>query len=235
MYFHIDEAGNTGNNIFDQHQPRLSYGVLSRTKNVDVLAQTMHKKILQIVGKDQLHANEFGIAGITRIALLLMQLHRRIKFDFDYYFIEKRDYALVLFFEKVFDAGLNEAVPWHAYWTPLRYVLLRKLGTLFDLELLKKAWELCIAKKVHGGEDDIRDLLAEVRNRAVASSLDGRTKEIILDALDFGLREPLALDFGAFDPKLTAPNSVAFQFVVSCIARRTRKKRRVRPRALLHK
>ena len=26
MFFHIDEAGNTGMNLFDRNQPRLSYG-----------------------------------------------------------------------------------------------------------------------------------------------------------------------------------------------------------------
>lgn len=42
-----------------------------------------------------------------------------MEFDFDYYFIEKPDYALVLFFDAVFDAGLNEAVKWDVYWTPM--------------------------------------------------------------------------------------------------------------------
>lgn len=44
-----------------------------------------------------------------------------MQFDFDYYFIEKPDYVLVLLFDAVFDAGLNEAVKWDVYWTPLRY------------------------------------------------------------------------------------------------------------------
>ena len=45
MYFHIDEAGNTGNNLFDSDQPRLSYGVLSSLVNADALCIDVHKNI----------------------------------------------------------------------------------------------------------------------------------------------------------------------------------------------
>ena len=46
MFFHIDESGNTGNNLFDANQPVLSYGVLSCRTNVDVLCSGLHKQIL---------------------------------------------------------------------------------------------------------------------------------------------------------------------------------------------
>jgi hypothetical protein len=66
----------------------------------------------------------------------------------------------------------------------------------------------------------------EVKSRAENAPLDARSKELIIDALDFGIRKPLSLDFGHPDQKIISPNAVGFQFVVAAIARRTRKKRR---------
>jgi len=226
MFFHIDESGNTGNNLFDENQPRLSYGLISSTTNVDALCIAEHNAIKKIIDADLIHANMLGIGGLVKIAPLLIKIQKKIKFDFDYYFIEKLDYALVIFFDAVFDAGLNDAVKWDSYWTPLRYVLIHKLSILFDEDLLRESWRLSIAKRIENHEDDIISLLLEVRCRAESSPLDARSKELIIDALNFGISKPLALDFGHPDQKMISPNAVAFQFVVSAIARRTRKKRR---------
>ncbi|WP_442497991.1 hypothetical protein [Methylobacter sp. sgz302048] len=85
MYFHIDEAGNTGNNLFDSAQPRLSYGVLSSLRNVDALCTDIHKEIQREIGDGQIHANQLGFGGLVRIAPLLIEIQRKMEFDFDYY------------------------------------------------------------------------------------------------------------------------------------------------------
>lgn len=226
MFFHIDESGNTGNNLFDEAQPRLSYGVLSSKRNVDALCVSMHRKILKEIGQPQIHANELGFGGLVKIADHLIELQEKMEFDFDYYFIEKPDYALVLFFDAVFDAGLNEAVKWDVYWTPMRYLIIHKLSILFDENLLRESWRLCIEKRIERYADDIVNLLSEVRDRVAQSGLDARSVEIIVDAMNYGITNPLDLDFGHPDQKMVSPNAVGFQFVVSCIARRVRKKRR---------
>lgn len=226
MFFHIDESGNTGNNLFDENQLRLSYGLISSVTNVDALCAAEHNAILAIIDDDLIHANILGIGGLVKIAPLLIKIQKKMKFDFDYYFIEKRDYALVIFFDAVFDAGLNDAVKWDTYWTPLRYLLIQKLSVLFDEELLRESWRLSTVKRVDDCEDDIVSLLWKVKRRAEDAPLDARSKELIIDALDFGIRKPLSLDFGHPDQKIISPNAVGFQFVVAAIARRTRKKRR---------
>ncbi len=68
MFFHIDEAGNTGSNLFDSAQPRLSYGVLSSLRNADALCTEVHKKIQREIGDEQIHANQLGFGGLVRIA-----------------------------------------------------------------------------------------------------------------------------------------------------------------------
>lgn len=226
MFFHIDESGNTGNNLFDPEQPRLSYGVLSSVTNVDVLCEQAHHQITEMIGKEQIHANELGIEGLRKIAPQLVQMQNRMKFDFDYYFIDKPTFALITFFDAVFDAGLNEAVKWDVYWTPMRFFLIHKLNALLDESLLRESWRLCTEKNIAKYESDIVSLLSAVKKRTEESSLDPRTKEVITDALKFGMARPLSLDFGFPDQKLISPNAVGFQFVVSCIARRIRKKKR---------
>ncbi|WP_028774436.1 DUF3800 domain-containing protein [Shewanella waksmanii] len=226
MFFHIDESGNTGNNLFDKNQPRLSYGLISSVTNVDALCVVEHNAIRDIIDDDLIHANILGIGGLVKIAPLLIKIQKKMKFDFDYYFIEKLDYALVIFFDAVFDAGLNDAVKWDTYWSPLRYLLIHKLSVLFDEDLLRESWRLSTVKRVENCEDAIVSLLSEVKIRAENAALDARSKELIIDALDFGIRKPLSLDFGHPDQKIISPNAVGFQFVVAAIARRTRKKRR---------
>jgi hypothetical protein len=233
MFFHIDEAGNTGNNLFDSAQPRLSYGVLSSLRNVDVLCSNIHKEIQREIGEKQIHANQLGFGGLVRIAPYLIEIQRKMEFDFDYYFIEKPDYALVLFFDSVFDAGLNEAVKWDVYWTPMRYLVIHKLAILFDEPLLRESWRLCLEKRIENYKDDIVRLLTEVKRRAESSDLDVRAKEIIVDALNYGIAKPMELDFGHPDQKMVSPNAVGFQFVVSCIARRVRKKNRKKASSII--
>lgn len=148
MYFHIDESGNTGNNLFDANQARLSYGLLSGVKNADALCASTQRKIQRIIGDEIIHANILAVGGLTRIAGHLLKMQKKMQFDFDYYFIEKKDYALVMFFNSVFDAELNDAVRWDIYWTPLRYLFIYKLSHIFNEELLLKSWALCTSRNI---------------------------------------------------------------------------------------
>ena len=67
MFFHIDETGNTGLNLFDKNQTSLIYGILSSTLNVDTTGQIIHKKMLSKLNVDQLHATELGATELEKI------------------------------------------------------------------------------------------------------------------------------------------------------------------------
>ena len=223
MFFHIDESGNTGMNLFDRNQPRLSYGMLSSRLNVDVLGWSAHKEMTGRLDVEALHANEIGVDGLAKIQDVLHALQRKFRFGFDYYYIEKPVHALVVLFDAVFDAGINEAVKWDLYWTPLRFPAIHNLAQIVDEELLREAWDLCTERKIKTLSDRVVALLRELKARTDDSELDGRTKELFGDAFEFGIRNPLDLDFGVPRTKLVSPNAVGFQFVVRAIARRTRK------------
>ena len=84
MFFHIDESGNSGNNLFDKNQPILSYGVLSSTLNVDVLGRSHHERILRKLGVESLHANQLKADGLIKIASNLREIQEKFQFRFDY-------------------------------------------------------------------------------------------------------------------------------------------------------
>lgn len=226
MFFHIDESGNTGNNLFDPNQPTLSYGVLSSKLNVDVLGCELYEQILKELGVNVIHASILGVDRLTRIAPILKKIQNNFLFNFDYYFIDKKSFALIIFFDAVFDAGLNDAVKWEIYWSPVRFLFIKKLSLIFDEELMKESWSLCLDKNINTIPDRIVALLTELLKRTRESSLDDRSKELISDAFRFGIKYPLKLDFGVTDDKIISPNSVCFQFVISAMAERLNKNAR---------
>ncbi len=222
MFIHIDESGNSGNNLFDKNQPVLSYGVLSSRWNVDEHAEREQKAILSIVGSKGLHANQLGAACLGKIADQIVKLHEQFEFCFDYYYIDKQSFAVVTFFNAVFDAGINPAMKWDWYWTPLRFVLVDILNRILDEDLLRESWRLCLVpRKVIGGEGEkIRALLSAVLKRVESSDAPARFGEILTDALRYGIKNPNEMDLGIFKQTELSPNTIGFQFVLTAIAYR---------------
>lgn len=220
MFFYVDESGNSGNNLFDGNQPVLSYGVLSCERNVDEQAAEKFTAMLKKVSLPTLHASKLKFDGLRPIASDLLTLYDTLHLGFDFYFIEKHAYALVTFFNAVFDQGVNDAVPWMWYWTPLRFALIGSLHSLVDESILREAWDLCLVsrKSTKKEEGRIVELLKRCLGRLDACEMQAKPREIIRDALLFGIRYPLRLDFGAYSQKAFSPNAVGFQFVLSGIA-----------------
>ncbi|MEJ7874946.1 MULTISPECIES: hypothetical protein [Xanthomonas] len=90
MFFHIDETGNTGNDLFNRDQPKLGYGVISSRTNVDAIGIDLHRQMLQEIKAGELHAKDMRASGIIKVSNLLLHLQEKMNFDFDYYFIEKK-------------------------------------------------------------------------------------------------------------------------------------------------
>lgn len=222
MFLHIDESGNSGNNLFDDNQPVLSYGVLSSRWDVDTHASEERKAIAEKVGEDALHANKLGAARLVGAAGLLAELHDRFEFCFDYYYIHKLAFAVVTFFNAVFDAGINPAMKWDWYWTPLRFPLVGVLDNLLDEDLLRESWRLCLVprNRLEKEHENIRALLTAVLERVQRDEVPERLREILIDALRYGVKNPAEMDFGIYSQTALSPNSVGFQFVLTAIAYR---------------
>lgn len=164
-FFYVDESGHTGANLFDPEQPVLYYGVLSSQHNIDILAEKHICKIKSKYKIGRLHATELGNGGLIKILDDILSLQSRFNLNFDLYRISKVDHALICFFDQVFDSGVNLAVPWRAYWTPLRYILLLKVSKLFDIALLKRAWSARIERNESFVEKELSEICSILLNR----------------------------------------------------------------------
>jgi hypothetical protein len=147
--------------------------------NLDVLAKSHLKELRKLLGVERLHAAELGNGELIKIEKELSRLKKKFDLRFGFYSVAKADHALISFFDQTFDQGLNPALPWTAYWTPMRYVLLIKLACLFDEELLKKAWNARITTNNAKAEQQLVEVCKEVVNRVgvlpePGASLDAR-------------------------------------------------------------
>lgn len=235
MYFYVDESGHTGAHLFDENQPFLYYGVLSSQLNVDVLGIKYIPKLRRELSVKRLHAAELGNGGLVSILPELKKIQLKFKIKFDIYRVAKPDHALISFFDQVFDQGMNPAVPWTSYWTPLRYVLLLKVSTLFDEDILKEAWAARIERNSAKAEDSLVKICAELRSRVYILP-DARSQQIITDALEWTEKNPskISYNIGSKAELLSiTPNLIGFQSVMHGIALRILKHKVKRPNVIV--
>ncbi|MBH3367868.1 DUF3800 domain-containing protein [Pseudomonas carnis] len=225
MYFYIDESGQTGLKLFDAQQPILYYGVISSPHNLNKVARPFVVSLRERFQVERLHANALGLGKLLSVSGELEALHKEFDITFDVYKVIKPDYALLSFFDQVFDQGLNKAVPWVAYWTPLRYMLIAKLASIFDQPLLEMAWEARIEKNSVKANKILQVLFKALLLR-VDRLRDARSREIIGDALKWARKYPEEIHYNIYskDNKLQiSPNLIGFQSVLHGISLRLEK------------
>ncbi|BEU51373.1 DUF3800 domain-containing protein [Ralstonia pseudosolanacearum] len=222
MFFYVDESGHTGPNLFDPAQPMLYYGVLSSESDIAALAQEAVAKMREKLGVPRLHAAELGNEKLASIVDELLRLQSELGFAFDVFRVAKPDHAIICFFDQVFDQGVNPAVSWTGYWTPLRYVLLARVATLFDEQTAKLAWNARLDTDNTRADATLADVCQILLGRVDTFS-DARSRQLIGDALAWAAANPRELYHNATGQNArlqTMPNMVGFQFVMSGIARR---------------
>ena len=223
MYFYVDESGNTGNHLFDGNQPFLYYGLLCCRKNLDVVAEPMLRALRKELGVNRLHANQLGAGRLIEVAKAFTRFQKKNDVRFNFYKVTKQDHAVISFFDQVFDSGLNDAVTWHDYWTPMRYVLLLKVAHLFDEELRQEAWNARLLQSKVDCSNALMGLCNKLRER-VTHLPDKRSQEIIDGALHWCIHNTDIIDYGASNQESAlqiSPNLVGFQQVLQGIAMRT--------------
>lgn len=235
MYFFIDESGHTGPNLFDESQPMLYYGVLSSSVNIDVVGANAMQRMRKTLSVPRLHAAELGNGGLVSIAPELRKVQRVLDLRFDLYRVAKPDHAIICFFDQVFDQGMNPAMTWTGYWTPLRYVLLLKVASLFDEELAAKAWEARLEANDAKSEKLVSEVCDELRGR-LHQLPDARSRELLGDSLAWAAKHPGELSYNAktkHDKLSVMPNVIGFQSVMLGIASRLKKSNRKAARVVV--
>lgn len=222
MYFYVDESGHTGPNLFDASQPTLYYGVLSSGVNVDLVASDRLKELRKRAGVQRLHAAELGNGKLVPLMHDLAEMQRNMSLRFDIYRVAKRDHAVISFFDQVFDQGVNPAMSWSGYWTPLRYVLLLNLASLFDEGLAKLAWEARLQLDDNRSNQLVTEVCSQLLER-VSDLTDARTRQLVGDTLNWAARHPDKIHYNTktkSDRLSVMPNIVGFQSVMLGIAKR---------------
>ena len=230
MYCYVDESGNTGLELFDKNQPTLYYGVLTARVNLDVIAEPMLKELRKSLGVKRIHASELGVGRLTTIADKITLFSKKNDLRFSMLRVEKPDHAIISFFDQIFDSGMNKAVSWTHYFTPLRYPLLFNVAYLFDEALAKDAWKARRETNTARCAQMLIRLCNELIKR-IENLPDARSRELISDALKWAASNPHEISYGVgnYDTALQiAPNLVGFQQVWQTIAMQSSKlKKRV--------
>lgn len=222
MFYYVDESGHTGSNLFDESQPTLYYGVLSSKINLDTAAESRVKAIREKLGVERLHASHLGNGRLIEIVKDIDALKKRYDLRFDIYTLNKVDHALISFFDQVFDSGVNPAVPWSSYWTPLRYPLLLNLSIFFDKNLLKDAWEARINFNTDQANKSLSKICLELKRRVIVIQ-DKRLRKIMVDALSWAAKHPNEIYYNIKNKHeflQITPNLIGFQCVMHGIAAR---------------
>lgn len=225
MFFYIDESGNTGLNLNDNFQPYLYYGVLSSPIDLDLSELPELLDIRKILSVKRIHANEIGYEKLSKAYELFVKLIKKYELKFDLYKIKKRDYILISFFDQLFDQGLNPAVPWNWYWTPLRYPLLFAVSSLFDDELVVKAWNARITREQRESNKILKEIIKVLLVR-VKNYPDMRAREIIDNALFWAFFNIESIHYRVSGGKnmvmQISPNLIGFQSVIFGISKRSK-------------
>lgn len=222
MFFFVDESGHTGKNLFDETQPYLYYGVLSSPNNLEHAAKKEVEQARAKQGVARLHAAELGMGGLVDIHKHLIAIQEKHHLEFDIWRVYKPDHAVICFFDQVFDQGVNPAVPWAGYWTPLRYTLLLTVAQLFNENLAIRAWKARINTRKRDAELELVGICRELLHQLIFVK-DARAKQIIGDALEWVIEYPSTISYNCqkhSEKQDIMPNMIGFQAVMHGIAAR---------------
>jgi hypothetical protein len=115
------------------------------------------------------------------------------------------------FVDTLMDSGLNDAVSTFHYAIRFnRLFMARALESLLTLENLEDFWAAYSA----GDDQRFAQLLATIEERLTNCSLDGRTRELLLDACQWAIKNPERLLYGTRSP-LDSPNVVALTLLIN--------------------
>jgi hypothetical protein len=183
----------------------------------------------------RLHAAELGNGGLVPIIEDLAQLQNQLDLSFDISRVSKPDHAIISFLDQVFDQGLNPAVTWTGYWTPIRYVLLLELAEIFDEDLAKRAWNARLELNDVRSNADLAAICGELRARAQRLP-DARSRQLISDTLEWAEQNPGKISYNTKTKKdrlSIMPNIIGFQAVMIGIAARLQRLQRQASRIIV--
>jgi hypothetical protein len=198
-------------NLFDQNQPFFWTGTLLSPIDWDSLPAAIHEACLRRAGCEELHGNHLGLAGVERIAGRLITLLQRYKARFLFTRIEKRHFVSMKFVDVLLDSGLNKAVSNFHYGLRFnRLYLAHIIAALLDSDDRDEFWNIAYPS------GDVRGfcrILRRLEGRIHSNIDDPRTRQLLLDAVAWGLLNPQILLEGTRSA-LDSPNVCALTLLI---------------------
>jgi hypothetical protein len=224
MFVYVDEAGNTGGNLFDDDQPWfLTIGLITRA-NFDVLEPRLFANGIGANG--DFHANSVGLDNIEKIAPALLAAAKRHDARFCVSRLEKLYLATTKVVDTIFDSHENKAVPWHVYnLRRLRLLMLFKLAHyVLDRDVVKLFWDALMHKNSKRSVElfvqACKAILARVGNLP-----DARSRELVAQAFTWAIENYDKITVHT-DTKLARyghmPNMVAFMNLLDGMERQSK-------------
>ena len=210
---YTDESGNTGNHLFDSSQPYYWTGTLLTREEFADSATEFCENWCDTFGLAELHGNELGIPRIERLAKDLNSLIESEDLQFVITVLEKSHLANTKFVDTFFDCGINEAVsPFHYNLRVLRLHITCVVSKLMDRTELERFWNAYR----NGDSVEFRTTLGNLVHRVRAFVLDERTKQVLLDALDWAHIHPERLIWPPAT-ELDSPNAVSVALLIGAL------------------
>ena len=210
---YTDEAGNTGNHLFDSKQPFFWTGTLIARSNFDQTAEFYVSKWCQRLSVPELHGSELGLQQIERIAHAVEVFIRQHRVRFIFTRLEKEILCVTKFVDTVFDSGINKAVPpLHYHVRVFRLHIAHIAAELMNLEDRKEFWEAYS----QGNCEKFCSVLKRFGQRVGTYVKDPRTRQVLTDAVDWAQQHPENL-LGATATDLDSPNTVAVGLLIQAL------------------
>lgn len=218
MFVYIDESGNSGTHLFDPSQPYFYSLAMTCSVDFDIVSQRRMKHVRELLGCDELHANDLGLSRICSISNDLIKIAKKYRLKFNYVVVEKTYVSLVRLFDCIFDSHDNPSVPWTSYNIgAFRDLLLVQFAQIVEDKVIIDFWNGCMMEK---NRANATSSFLSICKR-LASSLDEiqdkRAREIVSNAIDWAGKYPDEIVFSFDDKQLRlmgAANFVAFTMIV---------------------
>ena len=213
LFAYTDEAGNTGNHLFDSSQPFFWTGTLLANPNFDQTAKFYVDKWCQRLGVPELHGRELGLQQIERIAHGMEVFIRRHSVRFIFTRLEKQILCVTKFVDTFFDSGINQAVsPLHYSVRLFRLHIAHIAAELMNLEDRKEFWEVYS----QGNCEKFCNVLKRFGQKVRTHIKDARTRQVLTEAIDWAQQHPENL-LGATATDLDSPNTVAVGLLIQAL------------------
>ena len=218
IFVYVDESGNTGFNLFDDNQPFFWTAALLSPVDLQVVGTAIHKQLTARLNMSELHGAALGIAGIKEIARELKDFLAEYGCGFVFCKFEKRYHAGTMIAQMLLDTDFNRAVSSMHDFIPLfRRMLTLNILAGLRLKDAKEFWDAYQRRDV----GRFVRVLNNLQVRVYESSIDKRSKQLLLDAITWALDHPGDI-LRPFDRRWALPNVIALDLLLEGIQQFTK-------------